>query len=132
MAKAKTDDNGRKRSKDPRENQAEAMRQAVKAVGIDAEIADLQKELEKFGHKMDANMVSSYRSSLRRKMDEESGKPKRRRRKRRGKKAVATAVTSAPATSKGEDVLKDLRVMKDMATRLGPKRFRDLVGFVVD
>jgi hypothetical protein len=132
MAKAKADDNGRKRSKDPRENQAEAMRQVVEAIGIDAAISDIQKELrDKFGHDMDANMVSSYRSTLRRKMESGGGKTRKRRKKRRGKK-VAEAVAAAPAAAKPDDLLKDLRVMKDMATRLGAKRFRDLVGFIVE
>jgi hypothetical protein len=134
MAKAKSETNGRKRSKDPRENQAEAMRQVVEIAGIDAPIPDIQKLLlEKFGHKMDANMVSSYRSSLRRKMETAGGgKPRRRRRRRRGRKPGTTTAAPTSTAAKGEDLLKDLRVMKDMAARLGPRRFRDLVGFVVD
>src|SRR6516165_8372831 len=70
--------NGRKRSKDPRENKSEAMRQVIGALGMDAPITEIQDMLlNKFGHTMSANMVSSYRSTLR------QGKGKRKKKGRR-------------------------------------------------
>jgi hypothetical protein len=119
--------NGRKRSKDPRENKSEAMRQVIGALGMDAPITEIQDMLlNKFGHTMSANMVSSYRSTLR------QGKGKRKKKGRRRAAALATAEAPARVGGRSDEVpMKDLLTLKDMASRLGGKRLQDLVGIVV-
>jgi hypothetical protein len=75
------------------------------------------------GLEMSAKMISSYKSSIRRK----GGLPRLRGRKKR--RLPAEAAAAAP-NGDGAISIKDLRTLKDLAVRLGPGRFRELVDFV--
>jgi hypothetical protein len=109
----------------------EAVRQAMGVLGMDALPADLHNHLkEKMGLDISPNMISSYKSSLRR----EAGLKGLRKKKK--KKQRATAVAAAPAGQPSAApvsdgiTLKELRALKDMAVRLGAGRFREVVEFL--
>lgn len=110
-------------------NKMEAVRRAMGALGMEASPDDIQKYLkEQFNMDMIANMISSYKSSIRRKAG-----LSRRRRKKRGSVAAAvgenfTAPTRGRPPGSGDGIpMKDLRALKEIAGRLGVSRLRDLV-----
>jgi len=104
----------------------EAVRQAMDALTYDASPSEIQKHIkDKFDVDMSANMISSYKSTLRGK----AGLAGRRRKKRGRPKKTAVVATAgaAPVSSHDSVPWKDLRTIKDMASRLGKKGLRDLV-----
>ena len=105
----------------------EAVRRAMSALTMDASPSEIQKYIkDNFGVDMNANMISSYKSTLRGK----AGLGGRRRKKRgRPKKLAEAATTAAAPDHHSRDAVpwKDLRTIKDIAGRLGKKGLRDLV-----
>ncbi len=112
---------------DPRTNKMEAVRRAMTTLGMNAQPADIQKYIrDNFGQIMDTNMVSSYKSSLRRKAG-----LKGRRRRKRGRPAETEAVAAAaPLTLHDAVPWKDIRTIKDIAGRIGKKGLRELVALL--
>lgn len=110
---------------DPRTNKMEAVRQAMNGLGNDAlPQAIHQYILDNFGFDMNINMISSYKSNLRKK----AGVSGRRRKRGRPRKTDA-APTAAPAAAVAHDSVpwKDIRTIKDIAARLGKKGVRELL-----
>ncbi len=96
----------------------------MESLGNDAPPLDIQQFVkDNFGQDMTANMVSSYKSSIRR----EAGLKGKRRKRGRPRKEGAT--TAAPATTSSHDAVpwKDIRTIKDIVGRLGKKGLRELV-----
>jgi hypothetical protein len=111
---------------DPRKNKMEAVRRAMDALTYDASPSEIQKYIkDNFDVDMNANMISSYKSTLRGK----AGIAGRRRKKRGRPKKVAAMANDgvAPASSRDSVPWKDLRTIKDIALRLGKRGLRDLV-----
>jgi hypothetical protein len=108
---------------DPRSNKMEAVRQAMESLGNDAQPTEIQSFVkEKFGQEMTANMVSSYKSSVRKKLGLKG------RRRKRGRPRKGEGAPAVPATTSHDAVAwKDLRTIRDMAGRLGKKGLRELV-----
>jgi hypothetical protein len=110
---------------DPRTNKMEAVRQAMDALGADASPLDLQRHIKtNFGVDMSANMISSYKSTVRKKLGL-GGRRKKRGRPR--KTDAAAAAAPAPLTFHDAVLWKDLRTIKDVAGRIGKKNLRELV-----
>ncbi len=107
---------------DPRTNKTEAVRQALEGLGYDASPAEIQQFIkEKFDQSMDANMISSYKSSLRKKAGMKG------RRRKRGRRA-ATETSAAPAATFHDGVpWKDIRAIKEIVGRIGVKGLKELV-----
>jgi hypothetical protein len=102
----------------------EAVRQAMEALGYEAQPLEIQKHIkDHFGLDMGANMISSYKSSLRKKAGFKG------RRKKRGRPKKSEAASAAPAAPSFHDAVpwKDLRTIKDIAGRIGKKGLRELV-----
>src|SRR5690242_11022742 len=98
----------------------EAVRRAMDALGFDASPSDIQKYIKSnFDLDMNANMISSYKSTLRSK----AGLAGRRRKKRgRPKKSAMVATHDTGSVSFHEAIpWKDLRAIKDIAGRIGKK-----------
>jgi ribosomal protein L19E len=110
---------------DPRTNKMEAVRRAMDNLGYDASPLEIQKFIkENFDVDMNANMISSYKSTLRAK----AGLAGRRKKRGRPKKTAAAATAAAPAATFHDAVpWKDLRTIKDIAGRIGKKGLRELV-----
>ncbi|MGH7172055.1 MAG: hypothetical protein ACRELG_17410 [Gemmataceae bacterium] len=103
----------------------EAVRRAMDSEGYDASPLAIQKFIkDNFSVDMSANMISSYKSTLRAK----KGLVGRRKKRGRPKKVDAVVPTSAPA----HDAVpwKDLRTIKDIAGRIGKKNLRELVEWL--
>jgi hypothetical protein len=104
----------------------EAVRRAMDELSFDASPSDIQKYIKSnFDVDMSANMISSYKSTLRSK----AGLTGRRRKKRgRPKKTDGTAAPAAAPISFHDAVpWKDLRTIKEIAGRIGRKGLRELV-----
>ena len=104
----------------------EAVRRAMDALTYDASPSEIQKYIkDNFDVDMNANMISSYKSTLRGK----AGMAGRRKKKRGRPKKMAEPATAAAAPVSSHDSVpwKDLRTIKDIAGRLGKKGLRDLV-----
>jgi hypothetical protein len=103
----------------------EAVRQAMNALGYDASPSEIQRHIkDNFDVDMSANMISSYKSTLRSK----AGLAGRRKKRGRPRKVAAAATSVATPVSFHDAVpWKDLRTIKDIAGRLGKKGLRDLV-----
>lgn len=111
---------------DPKSNKMEAVRQAMTALGDDASPNDIQAYVkEKFGQDIHTNMVSSYKSAVRKKL----GLRGRRRKRGRPRKTEAAAVHAAPAAMTSHEGIswKDIRAIKDVAGRIGKKGLKELV-----
>lgn len=111
---------------DPRSNKMEAVRQAMEALGYEAQPLDIQNYIkDNFGQDMGANMISSYKSTVRRK----AGMKGRRRKRGRPRKGEEVATAAAPDAPSFHDAVtwKDLRTIKDIAGRIGKKGLRELV-----
>lgn len=110
---------------DPRNNKMEAVRQAMNGLGNDAlPQAIHQYILDNFGFDMNVNMISSYKSSIRKK----NGVGGRRRKRGRPRKMEGATTTAAPAAVAHDAVLwKDIRTIKDIAGRVGKRGLRELV-----
>ena len=107
-------------------NQMEAVRQALGVLGMKAAPKEIQAHLkEQMGLDMSANMISSYKSSIRKK----AGLRGRRGRRKKAPE-TAEAIPAAPVPSGDGISIKDLRALKDLADRLGAGRFREVVGFI--
>jgi hypothetical protein len=110
----------------------DSKRAAVRAVladkGMEIKPREIQKELrERFGLEMSTNLISNYKSHERGK----KGLPRSRAgRPRRGRPAA-----NGPSPRRGAAgqvlVMDDLRTLRDMAGRLGPKGLRELVDVLV-
>jgi hypothetical protein len=99
----------------------EAVRQALEGLGYEASPAQIQQFVkEHFGQNIGANMISSYKSSLRSK----AGLGGRRR--KRGRPAK-TETSAAPATFHDGVPWKDIRAIKEIVGRIGVKGLRELV-----
>ncbi|HEY7158002.1 MAG TPA: hypothetical protein VH575_28865 [Gemmataceae bacterium] len=108
---------------DPRTNKMEAVRRAMEALGYEAQPLDIQKYIkDNFGLDMNPNMISSYKSSLRKK----AGMKGRRKKRGRPRKTEAPAA-HAVAVSHDAVPWKDLRTIKDIAGRIGKRGLRELV-----
>ena len=110
---------------DPKKNKMEAVRRAMDALTYEASPSEIQKYIkDNFDVDMNANMISSYKSTLRSK----AGLGGRRKKRGRPKKLATVASAAAAPVSFHDAVLwKDLRTVKDIAGRLGKKGLRDLV-----
>ncbi len=111
----------------------EAVRQAMSNLGPDGSPSDIQKFIkEQFDVEMTANMISSYKSTLRGKAGLGGKKRKRGRPRKIDVVAAATTVAVKPHTVSSHDSVpwKDLRTIKDIAGRIGKKNLRDLVDFL--
>lgn len=109
---------------DPRTNKMEAVRRAMEALGYDAQPLEIQKHIkDNFDLDMNANMISSYKSSLRKK----AGMKGRRKKRGRPKKTEAAPTAQVAAVSHDAVPWKDLRTIKDIAGRIGRKGLRELV-----
>ena len=109
---------------DPRTNKMEAVRRTMDTVGFDAPPLEIQKfVMDNFGQDMTPNMVSSYKSSIRKEAGLKS------KRKKRGRPSKGEPATAAPATAVAHDAVpwKDIRTIKDIAGRIGKKGLRELV-----
>jgi hypothetical protein len=106
-------------------NKMEGMRRALAQLGKNAGTTDIQDYLrDNFGIKMSTKMISSYKSFLAKKKGKRKGKPGR-------KPKAASSGPAAPAIAVGGDVaLKDIRTLKELADRMGPRQFRELVGLL--
>src|SRR6516162_9117509 len=98
-------------SADPRKNKMEAVRRAMDELSFDASPSDIQKYIKSnFDVDMSANMISSYKSTLRSKAGLTG-----RRKKKRGRPKKTDAVTTHDSTHVSfHDVVpwKDLRTIK--------------------
>jgi hypothetical protein len=104
----------------------EAVRRALDGLGFEAQPLEIQKfVLDNFGQNMSANMVSSYKSSLRSKAG-----IKGKRRRRRGTKSVAETAATSTVTFHEGVYWKDIRAIKDIAGRIGVKGLRELVSLL--
>jgi hypothetical protein len=103
----------------------EAVRRAMDALGYDASPSEIQKHIkDNFDVDMNANMISSYKSTLRSK----AGIAGRRKKRGRPKKAVAATTHDSTSVSYHDAVpWKDLRTIKDIAGRIGKKGLRELL-----
>ena len=109
---------------DPRKNKMEAVRQAMETLGPDASPLAIQKHIkDSFGVDMSANMISSYKSTVRKKL----GLSGRRKKRGRPKKSETMAVVAAPVTFHDAVPWKDLRTIKDIRGRIGKKNLLELV-----
>jgi ribosomal protein L19E len=109
---------------DPKTNKMEAVRQALDTLSYDAQPLDIQKFVkDNFNQDMTANMVSSYKSSLRRKAGLKG------RRRKRGRSERGETASAAPIAATFHDGVhwKDIRAVKDIAGRIGVKGLRELV-----
>lgn len=117
-------------SADPRSNKMEAVRQAMASLGYDASPLEIQKSIkEKFDVDMSANMISSYKSTLRNK----AGMAGQRKKRGRPRKTDGVApMTTTPDVVTFHDAVpwKDLRTIKDIAGRIGKKGLRELVALL--
>ncbi len=110
---------------DPRTNKMEAVRRAMNSLGFDASPLEIQKHVkDNFGQEMDANMISSYKSTLRKKAG-----MKGRRRKKRGRPRKEEMAGAVASTAGSHDAVswKDLRAIKDIAGRIGKKGLREIL-----
>ena len=113
---------------DPRTNKMEAVRRAMDSEGYDASPLAIQKFIKQnFDVDMSANMISSYKSTLRAK----KGLAGRRKKRGRPKKGAAEAAVPT-VTVAAHDMVpwKDLRTIKDIAGRIGKKNLRELVEWL--
>lgn len=102
----------------------EAVRRAMDALTYDASPSEIQKYIkENFDVDMNANMISSYKSTLRNK----AGLTGQRKKRRGRPKKLVSANSGEHAPSHDSVPWKDLRTIKDIAKRLGKKGLRDLV-----
>lgn len=102
----------------------EAVRRAMDSLGYEAQPLEIQQFVkDNFGQEMTANMVSSYKSSLRRKAGLKG------RRRKRGRPAKTEASAAVPAAAGFHDGVqwKDIRAVRDIAGRIGVKGLRELV-----
>ncbi len=112
---------------DPRTNKMEAVRQAMDSLGYDASPLEIQKHVkDNFDVDMSANMISSYKSTLRSK----AGLSGRRKKRGRPKKAAVAVAATTTASSHDAVPWKDLRTIKDIAGRIGKKNLRELVEWL--
>jgi hypothetical protein len=96
----------------------------MESLGFDAQPVDIQKYVkDEFGQDISPNMVSSYKSSLRRK----AGMKGRRKKRGRPRKTDATPAAAPAAVSHDAVPWKDIRTIKDIAGRIGVKGLRELV-----
>jgi hypothetical protein len=111
---------------DPRTNKMEAVRQAMGKLGYEASPLEIQKFIkDSFNVDMSANMISSYKSTLRNKAGLAG------RRKKRGRPRKVDTAAAAPVTAFHDAVpWKDLRTIKDIAGRIGKKNLRELVDWL--
>lgn len=111
---------------DPRTNKMEAVRRAMDGLGYEASPLEIQKFIkENFDVDMSANMISSYKSTLRNK----AGLAGRRRKRGRPRK-IDGAAAAAPTVLHDGVAWKDLRTIKDIAGRIGKKGLRELVEWL--
>jgi len=112
---------------DPRTNKMEAVRRAMDNLGYDASPLTIQKFIkDNFAQDMSANMISSYKSTLRAK----KGLVGRRKKRGRPKKNNNAAAPTPAAASHDAVPWKDLRTIKDIAGRIGKKNLRELVEWL--
>jgi hypothetical protein len=109
---------------DPRTNKMEAVRQAMETLGPDASPLAIQKHIkESFDVDMGPNMISSYKSTVRKKL----GLSGRRKKRGRPTKSVPVSVAAAPVNFHDAVPWKDLRTIKDIRGRIGKKNLLELV-----
>jgi hypothetical protein len=97
----------------------EAVRRVLGTSGKDTMPLDIQDQLrKKFNIKMDASTISNYKSMI----------LKQGKRKKPGRKPGRPAASlSSPKMSKGGSVsLEDIKVVKELAERLGVEKLRQL------
>lgn len=108
----------------------EAVRQAMASLGYDASPLEIQKNIkEQFDVDMGANMISSYKSTLRNKAGM-AGQRKKRGRPRKINDIAPMASTPEVVTFHDAVPWKDLRTIKDIAGRIGKKGLRELVALL--
>jgi hypothetical protein len=103
-------------------NKRQAVREAMEGMGMDAAPAAIQSHLrEKLGLDLSTNMISSYKSQIRNQAGLQS-----KRRNRRGRPRMSLRGVSGVDLASDDISLKDLRILKEMANRLGADRLRAL------
>jgi hypothetical protein len=98
-------------------NKTEAVHRALDELGPDAKPLEIQAFVkDRFGVEISTKVVSIYKVKL--------AKRGRRRGRPKGK-----AVTAAPAprAGHGEVTLADLRALRELSDRVGPRRLRELL-----
>lgn len=101
----------------PRSQRA-AIEAALEVLGRHAKVPEIKSHLlTQFGMDLRNNQISQIRSTIRRKAGETSGG----RGEGRGRQPAAAAVSMTSYT------IEDIRTVKDLLTRMGARRFRDLV-----
>jgi len=105
-------------------NKAEAIRRALAKLGNKAMPAEIQDYIRvNFGVEMPTKLISVYKSKLVKK----KGKPGRK------PKVVGATDEPAPERTMHEAVsFKDMRLVKEIRTRLGPARMREIVALLAD
>jgi hypothetical protein len=115
---------GNGQAKEKLTNKAEAIRRALAKLGNKAMPAEIQDYIRvNFGVEMTTKVISVYKSKLVKK----KGKP--------GRKPKEAEAVSEPALQRAmyEAIsFKDLRIVKEISTRLGPVRMRELVALMAD
>ena len=105
-------------------NKMEAIRRALAKLGNKAMPTEIQDFIKtNFGVEMTTKVISVYKSKLVKK----KGKPGRK------PKVVGATAEPAPQRAMHEAVsFKDLRIVKEIRTRLGPARMSELVALLAD
>jgi hypothetical protein len=100
----------------------EAVRQALDGLGYEASPVEIQQFVkDKFDQIMTPNMISSYKSSLRKKAGLKG------RRRKRGRPAKTESSVTSAATFHDGVPWRDIRAIKDIVGRIGVKGLRELV-----
>jgi hypothetical protein len=118
MARSKAEGNG------GRTNKRQAVRDAMNVLGMDAPPGAIRDHLKKeAGLDMSTNMISSYKSQIRK-----TAGLKGRRRRKGGRRARAEVAATPVPRAPGDGIsIKDLRTLREMADRLGGHRFKELL-----
>ena len=105
-------------------NKAEAIRRALAKLGNKAMPTEIQGFIKtNFGVEMTTKVISVYKSKLIKK----KGKPGRK-----PKEAGAVSEAAPKPVAQGGVTFKDLRIVKEIRTRLGPARMREIVALLAD
>jgi hypothetical protein len=106
-------------------NKTEAVRRALDALGPDAKPLEIQVYvLGHFGIEVSTGVISVYKAKL-------AGGGRKRGRLSRRPRGEATAVVARPAARGSSGVsLQDLRAVKELGSRVGPRHFRELLDLL--
>ncbi len=107
-------------------SKADAVRRALAELGKRATPSEIQEFVHsRYGVVMTAKVISVYKSKL-------GGKSSRGRRRRKAAGATPAGGTALKTAAFDGVRFKDLRTIKEIRTRLGPARMRELVELMAD